>query len=41
VTTINLLRNGIGDEGAAALADALNVNTSVTNIDLYGSEIGD
>jgi hypothetical protein len=34
VTNINLLYNGIGPEGAAALADALKVNTSVATINL-------
>jgi hypothetical protein len=39
VTEINLSYNEIGDEGAAALADALKVNTSVTFLRLYGNGI--
>jgi hypothetical protein len=39
VTKINLSYNNIGDEGAAALADALKVNTSVSNIDLICNRI--
>jgi Ran GTPase-activating protein (RanGAP) involved in mRNA processing and transport len=40
VTTIYLSDNKIGDEGAAALADALKVNTFVTTIYLSRNEIG-
>jgi hypothetical protein len=32
VTNINLKQNGIGAEGAVALIDALQVNTSLTSI---------
>ena len=33
--------NAIGDEGAAALAEALKVNTALTWLDLKDNEIGD
>jgi hypothetical protein len=39
LTTIRLSSNEIGDEGAAALADALQVNTSVTSIHLGFNQI--
>jgi hypothetical protein len=32
MTTINLQKNEVGDEGALALADALKVNTSLKTI---------
>jgi len=45
LTSINLSRNGIGngieDEGAKYIADALKVNQTLTEIDLYGNKIGD
>ena len=34
VTEVNLFMEGIGDEGVARLAAALEINTSVTDIDL-------
>jgi hypothetical protein len=37
---ISLWHCGLGDVDAAALADALKVNTSVTTIDLGGNQIG-
>ena len=37
VTEVDLWNKGIGDEGVARLAAALEINTSVTNINL-GSE---
>jgi hypothetical protein len=37
---INLRDNGIGAEGASALADALKVNTSLTIIDFANNGIG-
>jgi hypothetical protein len=40
VTLIHLSGNQISDEGAAALADALQANTSVTSVDLGGNRIG-
>jgi hypothetical protein len=40
VAVISLCRNEIGAEGASALADALKVNTSVTDIGLGDSKIG-
>jgi hypothetical protein len=40
VTYIDLDGNRIGDEGAAALADALKVNTSVATIFLMSNQIG-
>jgi Ran GTPase-activating protein (RanGAP) involved in mRNA processing and transport len=40
VTDINLRNNQISDEGAAALADALKVNTSLTSIRLGYNKIG-
>jgi hypothetical protein len=39
VTFIHLGSNQIGNEGAAALADALQVNTSLTKITLGGNTI--
>jgi hypothetical protein len=39
VIYIDLDNNGIGDKGATALADALQVNTSLTRIDLNGNAI--
>jgi hypothetical protein len=41
VTNINLTSNRIRPEGASALADALKVNTTVTQIDLIGNKIGE
>ncbi|KAL0242772.1 hypothetical protein GEMRC1_005335 [Eukaryota sp. GEM-RC1] len=40
VTTVNLVGNYIGAEGARALAEALKVNASVTSIDLEFNSIG-
>ena len=40
MTAISLFGNKIGDDGAKALADALKVNSSVTDIDLTGNNIG-
>jgi hypothetical protein len=37
VTSIYLASNRIGNEGAATLVDALQVNTSLTRIDLDGN----
>jgi Ran GTPase-activating protein (RanGAP) involved in mRNA processing and transport len=39
LANINLAWNGIGAEGASALADALKVNTSLTEINLDGNAI--
>ena len=40
VTSIDLQDNGIGAEGAAALSQALLVNTSITSVNVYGNGIG-
>ncbi|KAL0242542.1 hypothetical protein GEMRC1_005105 [Eukaryota sp. GEM-RC1] len=41
VTSVTLVGNSIGDEGARALAGALKVNSSVTSVDLCFNSIGD
>ena len=38
---LSLRNNGIGDEGAAALAEALRGNTGLTELDLSGNDISD
>jgi hypothetical protein len=40
VVNIGLSRQGIGGKGVSALADALKVNTSVTEMDLYDTLVG-
>ncbi len=37
ITTLNLIGNEIGDEGAIALAD----NTTITTLNLMGNKLGD
>jgi Ran GTPase-activating protein (RanGAP) involved in mRNA processing and transport len=39
LTTIDLTYNSIGDEGYAALADALKVNSTLTTINLFDNSI--
>eukprot|EP00555_Chaetoceros_dichaeta_P005557 CAMPEP_0198255432 /NCGR_PEP_ID=MMETSP1447-20131203/5553_1 /TAXON_ID=420782 /ORGANISM="Chaetoceros dichaeta, Strain CCMP1751" /LENGTH=70 /DNA_ID=CAMNT_0043941797 /DNA_START=105 /DNA_END=313 /DNA_ORIENTATION=+ len=39
-TEINLFNKNIGDEGAKALATALETNDTITNIDLQYNNIG-
>ena len=41
LTSLDLSRNSIGDEGASSLSEALRVNTSLTSLDLSGNSIGD
>ncbi|MDA9573948.1 hypothetical protein N9R48_03395, partial [Rickettsiales bacterium] len=41
VTSINLMDNNIGDQGAEALAQVLEKNSTVTSINLSGNNIGD
>ena len=41
LTSLNLVNNGIGAEGAKALATALETNTSLTSLNLLNNRIGD
>ncbi|KAL0239838.1 hypothetical protein GEMRC1_009946 [Eukaryota sp. GEM-RC1] len=41
VTSIDLVQNSLGDDGARALAEALKVNTTVTSVNLMDNSIGD
>ncbi len=41
LTKLNLWGNGIGDQGAKAIADVLETNTTLTKLDLWGNGIGD
>ena len=41
LTSLNLSRNSIGDEGANSLSQALRVNTSLTTLNLSYNSIGD
>lgn len=36
---LDLAQNGIGDRGAAALAEAIRLNTTLTKLDLSGNAI--
>lgn len=40
LTTVELLGEGIGDDGAEKLAHALKINTNVTELELEGNNIG-
>ena len=37
--SLDLGQNGIGDKGAAALAEAIRLNTTLTKLDLSGNAI--
>ena len=39
--TLDLSANLIGPEGAQAIAEVLKANTVLTNLELYGNNIGD
>ena len=41
LTKLNIWGNGIGDQGAKAIADVLETNTTLTKLDLWGNGIGD
>ena len=41
LTTLYLYDNGIGDDGAVALAKCLRENTSLTTLNLFCNKIGD
>jgi hypothetical protein len=37
IDTLYFTANNIGDSGASMIADVLKLNTSLTNLDLWGS----
>jgi len=41
VTSVDLLANSIGDDGAKAIAEALKVNAVLTKLDLEYNSMGD
>ena len=41
LTSLNLYKNSIGDEGADSLSQALRVNTSLTSLNFFENSIGD
>ncbi len=41
MTTLDLINNNIGPEGAIAIAEALKVNAVLTTLHLYRNNIGD
>jgi len=41
ITELNLVRNGVGDAGAASLASALEKNVTLQRLNLGGNDVGD